>query len=241
MSPCCRRFLACTLPHNGSSHGPKTIEGVGETGGGGNGPLPRHNTCRMELPRPLHSWPGLLTTTTTITSGPGTGRGAIHLHHHHHHLHPTQPLHLSHPQAHQQFPALPPSPPSAPPPSPLCNQREERDGGAVKPSALSGEESDLDLDESQEASRRQGPLPDLLPQTEHPSWASPHHRAPRGEAVQELEVRRVASQLRAIGDQLNATIFRRAHVAPQWQDWRDACRGLLNLITQTLSTLYRLT
>ncbi|KAF0030221.1 hypothetical protein F2P81_016952 [Scophthalmus maximus] len=70
--------------------------------------------------------------------------------------------------------------------------------------------ADLDLDESQEASRRQGPLPDLLPQTEHPSWASPHHRAPRGEAVQELEVRRVASQLRAIGDQLNATIFRRA-------------------------------
>uniref|UniRef100_A0A8D3BCR1 Uncharacterized protein n=1 Tax=Scophthalmus maximus TaxID=52904 RepID=A0A8D3BCR1_SCOMX len=75
---------------------------------------------------------------------------------------------------------------------------------------LSFSAADLDLDESQEASRRQGPLPDLLPQTEHPSWASPHHRAPRGEAVQELEVRRVASQLRAIGDQLNATIFRRA-------------------------------
>ncbi|XP_040901438.1 uncharacterized protein LOC121186725 [Toxotes jaculatrix] len=213
----------------------ETAESVGETGGGGNGPLPRHNTCRMELP---HAWPGLL-TTTTITSG--TGIGAIQFHrNHHHHLHPFRPLYLSHSlpddtQTHQRLPAMP-SP--APPPTPLCSWRGE---GAVTPSALSVEESGSDREELQEAPHRQWPLPDLLPQNEHPSRGSAHHRATRREAVHELEVRRVASQLRAIGDEFNTTVLRRADVAPHWQDWRDACRGLLNFITQTLSTLYRLT
>lgn len=59
-------------------------------------------------------------------------------------------------------------------------------------------------------SAREEPLPDLLPQNEPPSWASPHHRPPRAEAVQELEVRRVADQLRAIGDEFNATVLHRA-------------------------------
>ncbi|KAG7478652.1 hypothetical protein JOB18_004871 [Solea senegalensis] len=214
----------------------ETIESAGETGGGGgNGPLPRH-ICHMELPRSPHTWSGLLTTTTTSTDS-----GAIHLRHHHP-LHPLQPLHLLYalpdePQTHQQFPAL--LPPLASPPVLLCNQSEDRDGRAVQPSAFSGEESDSDIEEHQEASSQ--PLPDLLPQNEHLSWVSPHHRAPRREAVQELDVRRVATQLRTIGDQFNATVLHRPHVAPYWQDWRDACRGLLNLITQTLSTLYRLT
>uniref|UniRef100_A0A3Q1HIL4 BCL2 binding component 3 n=1 Tax=Anabas testudineus TaxID=64144 RepID=A0A3Q1HIL4_ANATE len=99
--------------------------------------------------------------------------------------------------------------------------------------------ADSERDEHQEAFSRQGPLPDLLPQNEHPSWPSPHHRGARGEALQELEVRRVATQLRVIGDEFNATVLRR-HAAPHWRDWRDACRGLFNFITQTLSTLYRL-
>lgn len=64
--------------------------------------------------------------------------------------------------------------------------------------------------EHQEVYSRDGPLPDLLPQNELPSWASPHHGAPREEALQELEIRRVASQLRAIGDEFNATVLRRA-------------------------------
>ncbi|XP_031160088.1 bcl-2-binding component 3 [Sander lucioperca] len=229
----------------------ETIENVGETGGsGGNGPLPSHNTCRMELPRPFYNWPGLL-TTTSISTGSGTGTASRHLYHNHHHLHPLQALYLSYPlayprpegwgetQTHRQLPALSPSP--APPRLPLCNRREGRSGGAVAPSAFSGEQSESYREERQEASSRQGPLPDLLPQNEHPSWASPHHRAPRGEAVQDLEVRRVANQLRTIGDEFNATVLLRAHAAPHWQDWRDACRGLLNFITQTLSTLYRLT
>ncbi|XP_022594287.1 uncharacterized protein LOC111216916 [Seriola dumerili] len=216
----------------------ETIESVRETGGGGNGPLPPQNTCRMELPRPFHTWPSLLTTTTMTT-----GSGAIHPHHHHH-VHPLQPLYLPYPlpdetQTHQQSPALLPSP--MPPPSPLCRWREERGGGAATPSAFSGEESDSDREEHQEASSQQAPLPDLLPQNEHPSWASLHHRAPRREAVQEMGVRRVASQLRAIGDEYNARVLHRAQAAPHWQDWRDACRGLFNFVTQTLSTLYRLT
>ncbi|XP_037632194.1 uncharacterized protein LOC119491980 [Sebastes umbrosus] len=227
----------------------ETIESVGETGvSGGNDPLPRHNTCSMELPRPFYNWPGLL-TTTTITTGSGTGTGAIHLrhHNHHHHLQPLQSLYQScplpyphpegqdEPQTHQQLPALSPSPTS--PRSPLCNRREERGGGAVAPSAFSGHQSESYREEE----RQQGPLPDLLPQNEQPSWASPHHRAPRAEAVQELEVRRVAHQLRAIGDEFNTTVLHRAHAAPHWRDWRDACRGLFNFISQTLSTLYRLT
>ncbi|KAF7657090.1 hypothetical protein LDENG_00032180 [Lucifuga dentata] len=224
----------------------ETIENVGEAGGGGNGPLPHHNTCCVELPRPIyHTWPGLLSTTAITTS---TRTGTIHIHHP---LHPLPALYLPcplpylHPedledsQTHQQVPAFSPSP--TPPPSPPCNRREERGGGQAASSALSREQSDLDRDERQEASSRQGPLPDLLPQNEHPSWASPRHRAPQGEAEQELEVRRVGSQLRAIGDELNLTMLRRAQAAPQWQDWRDVYRGFLNFITQTLNTIYRLT
>ncbi|KAM7398886.1 hypothetical protein PAMP_018191 [Pampus punctatissimus] len=93
----------------------------------------------------------------------------------------------------------------------------------------------LDREEHQEASRQQGPLPDLLPQSEHPS------RAARGEAVQELEVRPLADQLRAIADEFNTTVLQRADAVPYWQDWRDVWRGLLNFIDQTISVLYRLT
>uniref|UniRef100_A0A3Q1AY04 Uncharacterized protein n=1 Tax=Amphiprion ocellaris TaxID=80972 RepID=A0A3Q1AY04_AMPOC len=75
-------------------------------------------------------------------------------------------------------------------------------------SSFSGPDSDRE--EHLQASSRQGPPPDLLPQNEHPSWASPQHRAPRGEAVQELELLRVANQLRVIGDEFNATVLRRA-------------------------------
>uniref|UniRef100_A0A3Q4HDG6 BCL2 binding component 3 n=1 Tax=Neolamprologus brichardi TaxID=32507 RepID=A0A3Q4HDG6_NEOBR len=80
----------------------------------------------------------------------------------------------------------------------------------------------------------------MLPRNERPSWASPRRRAPGGEAVQEQEIRRVANQLRTIGDELNVTLLRR-HGGPHWHDFRDVCRGLLSFITQTLSTLYRLT
>ncbi|XP_020499176.2 bcl-2-binding component 3 [Labrus bergylta] len=222
----------------------ETIESVGETGGGGNSPLPGHSTCRMELPQPFHTWPGLLTTATITTTGSaGVGAGMLP-----HHLRPLQALYFSYPlpyphpegqdepQTHQQFPALSPSPSPTPPPSPPCNHREERGGGGA-PCAFSGEQSDSERgEEHSDASSRLGPLPDLLPQNDpHPSMAL------RGEAAQELEIRRVAHQLRMIGDEYNATVLRRAHAAPHWQDWRDACRGLFNFITQTLSTLYRLT
>ncbi|KAG8001772.1 hypothetical protein GBF38_011963 [Nibea albiflora] len=250
----------------------ETIENVGETGGGGNGPLSRHNTCRMELPRPFPNWPGLL-TTTTITTGSGAGTGAMHLHHNHHHLHPFQAIYMSYPlpypqseshdeaQTHQQLPALSPS--STPPPSPLCNQREERDG------RFSGEQSVTCIFKGSVviflakqmlwlpgvsvsvatrvvvATGAQLCAGDGGHSTEKVDKVKKHRlgtqRAPREEAVQEMEVRRVANQLRAIGDEFNATVLRRVHVAPHWQDWRDACRGLLNFITQTLSTLYRLT
>lgn len=235
----------------------ETIEHVGETGGGGNSPLPRHGNCHMELPGPFNTWPGLLTTTTattTVTPGSGTGTGAIRqLHRNQPHLRPLQPFCLPSPvpsphsegqdgpRTHQRL--SPSSPSSTPPPLPPCNQREERSRGTAQPSAFSGEQSDSDREEHQEASRQRGPLPDLLPQNEHQSWASQHHGATGGEAEeqQELEVRRLADQLRVIGDEFNTTVLRRAHAGPHWQDWRDVWRGLLNFIDQTLSTLYRLT
>ncbi|XP_054456384.1 uncharacterized protein LOC129092447 [Anoplopoma fimbria] len=191
----------------------ETIESVGETGGrGGNDPLPRHNTCGMELPRPFYNCPGLLTTTSGV---------AHHSHRNHHHLHPVQALYLSYPlpyphpedqdetRTHRRSPALSPSP--TPPRSPLCNRRG---GGDAAPSAFTGEQSDSHRDEWQDTSSRQGPLPDLLPQNELPSWASPLRRALGGEAAQEVEVRRVANQLRAIGDEFNITVLHRAHAAP---------------------------
>lgn len=69
---------------------------------------------------------------------------------------------------------------------------------------------DSDREEHQEADGGQGPLPDLLPQSEHPSWVTSQNRAPRERTARELEVRRVANQLRTIGDEFNATVLHRA-------------------------------
>ncbi|CAJ1064833.1 uncharacterized protein LOC121526349 [Xyrichtys novacula] len=228
----------------------ETIEKVGESGGGGNLPLSRHNTCRMELPRPFHTWPGLLSSTSSTSTSTISTSGTRVMHPNY--QHPLQaPLSLSYPlpygppqgqeepQTHQQFPALPPSP-TPPPPSPPCNQKEEAGGGGA-PGAFSGERSDPDREEHADRSRRMGPLPDLLPQNQNQNQNQNPSLANRGEAGQDLEIRRVAQQLRTIGDEYNATVLRRAHAAPHWQDWRDACRELLNLVSQTLSTLYRLT
>ncbi|KAM8853430.1 bcl-2-binding component 3 [Synchiropus picturatus] len=77
---------------------------------------------------------------------------------------------------------------------------------------------------------RLGPLPDLLPQTEHP---------PAPAQAREQSVRRVAIQLRTIGDQFHAAVVRERG-APYWPDVEEACRGLLNFLTQTLRALCRL-
>ncbi|XP_041851311.1 uncharacterized protein LOC121646426 [Melanotaenia boesemani] len=218
----------------------ETIETTGESGGGGgNSPLP-NAYCMLPCPLLAPSWPRLLSSTTSsISTGPHFG--AMHLHHNN--LDSLQALYLSYPlpyhhpegqdqpQTHQQLPALSSSPVS--PLSPLCTRGGEDRAG---PSDLSAEQSGLKREEYQSPSSRQGALPDLLPRNEQPSRASPP-----AQLVQEMEIRRVANQLRMIGDEFNATVLRRAHLAPHWQDWRDVCRALLNFITQTLSTLYRLT
>lgn len=64
----------------------------------------------------------------------------------------------------------------------------------------------LEQEPHQEPCNRQGPLPDLLPQTEHLSRLSSPPGGPSDHAV-ELRVRRMAIQLRSIGDELNATLL----------------------------------
>ncbi|XP_008424868.1 bcl-2-binding component 3 [Poecilia reticulata] len=201
----------------------ETIETVGENGGGRNGPLSLHNTCRMELPQPLHNRPGPRTEPSVHNTPP--------------HREPLLGLYLpnqlpySHPEGHQQPPALSPAP--------SCRLETSRRTASRDSSQ---EEPDSNKEEQQDASRQQGPLPDLLPQNEHSSWDSPPQQlGVGGEAAQQLDVIRVAGQLRMIGDQFNAMILHRAHIAPQWQDWREVCLGFLDFVAQSLSTLYRLT
>lgn len=114
----------------------ETIESVGETGIGRNGIFSQHNTCCLELARPLQTWPGLL-STATITISSGNGTSPMHLHHNDHSLQPlhavcvTYPSSYLHPEgqaqplSHQQ---LAPTLSSAPHPLPLQNQGEEIEG-----------------------------------------------------------------------------------------------------------------
>ncbi|XP_061574856.1 uncharacterized protein LOC133441508 [Cololabis saira] len=197
----------------------ETIETVGEGGGGGggNGLLPSHNTCH--LPRPLYGRHSVLITPT--------GPGLPYLQQNHH-LDPLQviyPLPYTHAGSRDH-----PSPAS----SPAGSRR------AVAPRDPSGGQPDPDREDLRGAPSPGGPLPDLLPQNERSPRASGRGGG-RGEAAQEMELRRVARRLKLIGDEFNAAVLHRAHGAPHWRDWRDACRGLLNFVTQALSALYRLT
>lgn len=97
----------------------ETIESVGETGIGINGLFSQHSTCCMELTGPLHTWPGLLSTTAIIISS-GTGTSPMDLHH------ITSFLHAEgqdQPQFHHQVPTL------SSLPLPHHNQQEEFDEG----------------------------------------------------------------------------------------------------------------
>lgn len=69
---------------------------------------------------------------------------------------------------------------------------------------------DSDRAEHPEAVGEQGPLPDLLPHNEHPPPAANQDVASRERAVRELEARRLGNQLRAVGDEYNAMVLRRA-------------------------------
>lgn len=206
----------------------ETIETVGENGGGRNGPL-SCNACRAEPLPPLPTRPGalaaILQNSPNHVDPPQAPRLSNQL------LRP-QPEGRGDAHTHLQPPALSPTLSCRP----ASNERSRRRASAVS------DEPDSNRAEQQDASSCQGPLPDLLPQNEQPPWASPpRQRGLGGEATQQEEQRRIANQLRIIGDEFNSAILRRAHVAPQRQDWRDVCRGFLNFIAQTLSTLYRLT
>lgn len=198
----------------------------------------------MELPRTgFHTWSSLLTAPTITTSS-----YSLHLDQNH----PLQnlPLPLTHPLGQ----LLPEGPVLPRPPLPPCARREE------EATVCSGERPveermGSDGEEPPEASRGPGPLPVMRSQNERPtghmsggghtSWAPTRQGRglPWEVAVEGEDIRRVAHQLRAIGDQINTTVLRHhsAHAAPQWRDWRSACLQLLNFVAQTLNSLYRLT
>lgn len=69
---------------------------------------------------------------------------------------------------------------------------------------------DPDRAEQPEAVGEQGPLPDLLPHNEHPPRAANQGEASRERAARESEARRLGNQLRAVGDEYNAMVLRRA-------------------------------
>lgn len=67
-----------------------------------------------------------------------------------------------------------------------------------------------DRAEHPEATGEQGPLPDLPPHNEHPPLAGNQDGASRDRAARELEARRFGHQLRAVGDEYNTIVLRRA-------------------------------
>lgn len=190
-------------------------------------PLPHPSSCHMELPRPFHPWSGLLTSTTSGS---------------YQHNQPLQALYLPYLLHYPRRRATQEPPPS----TPLRSRREASGGGRGPESAeRSGEQSGGERavsarEERQEAPSRRGPLPDVVQRNEQPSWAWPPQGGPSEEALREMEIRRVGSRLRAIGDHINTTVLYRV-AAPQWRDWRDACRELFNFVMQILNTFYQFT
>lgn len=92
---------------------------------------------------------------------------------------------------------------------------------------------DSDSAEHPEAVGEQGPLPDLLPHNEHPPPAANQDGASRERAVRQLEARRLADQLRAVGDEYNAMVLRRAvrvtfHLQPKIRLFVSPCVTLRN-------------
>lgn len=124
------------------------------------------------------------------------------------------------------------------PPVALWGRSEQREVDVA--SGSSEEQLDSERKDQEQVRSFQGPLPDLLPRNESPSWDRPQHRAPRGDG-QLLEMQRVAHQLRLIGDGLNTALLHRGRIAPPGPLWRHGLQGFFHFICQTLSALYRLT
>lgn len=103
----------------------ETIETVGEREVVGNGPLSCHNTCRMEVPRPLHAWPvAVVTTPRPPRSGSGAAR------HRYHRLEPLQVFNLSHPLASPRLEGQGEELRRVPPPPSPGSDRRSRGSGA---------------------------------------------------------------------------------------------------------------
>uniref|UniRef100_A0A672QNY7 BCL2 binding component 3 n=1 Tax=Sinocyclocheilus grahami TaxID=75366 RepID=A0A672QNY7_SINGR len=84
------------------------------------------------------------------------------------------------------------------------------------------------------------PLPDLLPDSHSSSEdsTSSSSTAEDDPRLEEQAVERVAIQLRAIGDEMNA-VFLQRNAVPGWQNWRDLYHGLFAFVADTINALYQ--
>ncbi|KAM9319171.1 bcl-2-binding component 3 [Pholidichthys leucotaenia] len=194
----------------------ETMENARETGAGANCPLPCRATCHVDPLCPLHTWPRLFTADTTVR--PGHCSGVMHICRRHHTL-PMQglcmPLLSPHPEGQNDAQ------------SPPCDQSQ----GPAAPRDFSGEQLELDREEHHRASSLQRPQPNMMAPNEP-------IRAPQRDAVPDLDVVEVVSQLRMIGDELNSSVLRRNFLGA-WQELRGICRGLVSFIAHVLHTLCR--
>lgn len=83
------------------------------------------------------------------------------------------------------------------------------------------------------------PLPDLLAvnqsSEDSASSSSTGEDNPR---LEEQTIERVATQLRTIGDEMNA-VFLQGNAAPHWQNWRGLYRGLVAFVADTINAFYQ--
>ncbi|XP_036392489.1 bcl-2-binding component 3 [Megalops cyprinoides] len=139
------------------------------------------------------------------------------------------------PSAAALVPRVPPAPVPSAPPSAREDIPVRHTADVVCPHA--GSEGELGTGVERPCDGQ--PLPDLLPQRQHPLEENEENGAAGGDPELDDEVSgRVADQLRVIGDEMNAMLLQRRNAAQQLQDWRGLCWGLFTLITDTLSTLY---
>ncbi|XP_051966136.1 uncharacterized protein LOC127631817 [Xyrauchen texanus] len=90
----------------------------------------------------------------------------------------------------------------------------------------------------QELRERQQHLPDQQSDNQSSSEDSMSSSGDDNLRLEEQAVERVATQLRTIGDEMNAVLLQR-NAAPRWQNWRGLYRGLVAFVADTINAFYQ--